>query len=190
MAPGTQAETATTIPGAVLLRWPTWLGVAVAILVGLDLGDGADLAQTLPAMALIYLTAAALRRQSATWAVCGAAVLVILTTEAVAGDGAATWVLIGLAVPVLAYAVWSGTRRGDRTLLGQAVAMVGFGAVAAVGLGVGDDVGAYLVAAGLLGHSVWDGYHYRANKAVARSYAECCFFMDAGFAAAVLIVTL
>jgi hypothetical protein len=190
MAPSTQAATATTVPGAVFLRWPILLGIGLAVLVGLDLGDGADLAQTLPAMALVYLAAAALRRPSAAWPLAAAAVLVILATEAVAGDRVATWVLIGLAVPVFAYVLWSGTRRADRTLLGQAIAMVGFGAVAAAALGVSHDVGAYLVAAGLLGHTVWDVYHYRANKAVVRSYAECCCVMDAGFAVAVVIVTL
>jgi hypothetical protein len=51
-------------------------------------------------------------------------------------------------------------------------------------------VGAYLVAAGLLGHLAWDAYHYRANKAVVRSYAECCFVMDALFAVAVVIATV
>ena len=98
--------------------------------------------------------------------------------------------LIGLAVPVLAYALWSGTRRTDRSLQHQVIGMIGFGAVAAVALGVSDEAGAYLVAAGLLGHAVWDGYHYWANKAVVRSYAECCCAMDAGFAVAVLLVTL
>jgi hypothetical protein len=190
MASDTRAATATTVPGAVLRRWPTWLGIALALVVGLDLGDGVDVAQTLPAMALVYLAAAALRRPSAAWPVAAAGALVILATEAVVGEGVATCVLIGLAVPVVAYALWSVTRRADRSLLDQAVAMVAFGAVAAVGLGVGEEVGAYLVAAGLLAHAVWDGYHYGANRAVARSYAECCFVMDAGFAIAVLIVTL
>lgn len=189
MEPSTQAATA-TVRGAVLLRWPTWLGIGLAVLVGVDLGDGADLAQTLPAMALVYLAAAALRRPSAAWPVAAAAALVILATEAVAGERHATWVLIGLAVPVLAYALWSGTRRADHGLQTQAVATVGFGAVAAVALGVSDELGAYLVAAGLLGHATWDAYHYWANKAVVRSYAECCCVLDAGFAVAVLIVTL
>jgi hypothetical protein len=190
MAPSTHAARATTVPGAVVGRWPTWLGLGLAVLVGIDLGDGADLAQTLPAMALVYLAAAALRRPSAAWPAAAAAALVILATEAIAGERVATWVLISLAVPVLAYALWSATRRVNRSLQTQAIAMVGFGAVAAIALGVSDDLGAYLVAAGLLGHAAWDAYHYRASKAVVRSYAECCFFMDAGFAGAVLLVTL
>jgi hypothetical protein len=189
MRPSTDAASPTTVPGAVLVRWPTLLGIALAVLVGLDLGDGADLAQTLPAMALVYLAAATLRRPSAAWPAAAAAALVILATETIAGDRYATWVLIGLAVPVLAYALWSSTRRTDRSLQHQVIAMIGFGAVAATALGVSDDVGAYLVAAGLLAHAVWDGYHYWADKAVVRSYAECCCAMDAGFAVAVLLVT-
>ena len=190
MPPSTHAAPPTTVLSAVLIRWPTWLAIGLAVLVGLDLGDGADLAQTLPAMALVYLTAAALRRPSAAWPSAAAAVLVIFATEAVAGDRVATWVLIGLAVPLLAYAMWAGTKRADRSLLSPAIAMVGFAAVAAVALGVSDDVGAYLVAAGLLGHTAWDGYHLWANKAVVRSYAECCCVLDAGFAVAIVLVTL
>jgi len=190
MEPSTQAAPTTTVRSAVLLRWPTWLGIGLAVLVGLDLGDGADMAQTLPAMALVYLAAATLRRPSAAWPAAAAVALVILATEAVVGDGDAVWVLIGLAVPVLAYALWYGTRRADHGLRAQAVAMVGFGAVAAGGFAVHDDVGAYVVAAGLLGHALWDVYHYWADKAVVRSYSECCSVMDVGFAVAVLIVTL
>jgi hypothetical protein len=187
--PGPHAATP-TVPGAVLRRWPTWLGIAVAVVVGLDLGDGADLAPTLPAMALIYLAAAALRKPSAAWPLFPAAALVILATEALAGDGDATWVFFGLAAPLVAYALWPGTRRADRSLLGQAIAMVGFGAVAAVAVGAGDDLGAYLVAAGLVGHAIWDAYHHRVNMAVARSYAECCCVLDAAMAVAVVIVTV
>jgi len=75
-------------------------------------------------------------------------------------------------------------------MLAQAIAMVGFGAVAAVALGASDDVGAYLVAAGLVGHAVWDAYHHWANKAVVRSYAECCCVLDAAMAVAIVIVTV
>jgi hypothetical protein len=190
LAPSTPAARPITVLTAVRLRWPTWLGIGVAVLIGLDLSDGTDLARAVAGMALIYLGAAALRRPSATWPVFGAVVVGIVVAEAVVGDRDATWVLLGLAVPLVAYALVSGARRSDRSLLAQAIAMLAFGAVAGVAVATNNDVGAYLVTVGLLGHAAWDAYHHWANKAVARSYAECCIVLDALLAAAVVIVTV
>jgi hypothetical protein len=179
-----------TVQGALRLRWPTILGIATAVAVTLNLSDGADLAPALAAMAVIYLAAAAVRRPSAAWPLFIGALTVILAIEALVGDRAATWAFIGLAVPLMAYTVSSRTTRADRTLRSQAIAVIGFGVVAAIALRPSDDVGAYLVAAGLAAHAVWDAYHHWANKAVVRSYAEFCCVLDALLAAAIVILTV
>ncbi len=67
--------------------------------------------------------------------------------------------------------------------------MAAFGAAAAMALGVTATVGAYFVAGGLLAHAVWDAYHYRINKVVARSLAEFCLVLDTIVAAVIVIVT-
>ncbi|MFF0533210.1 hypothetical protein ACFYT3_33195 [Nocardia amikacinitolerans] len=46
----------------------------------------------------------------------------------------------------------------------------------------------YLVAAGWIGHGLWDFAHHRANRAVARSFAEFCAVVDVLIGAAVLLV--
>ena len=56
--------------------------------------------------------------------------------------------------------------------------MVGFGGLALAGLAVDPDLGRYLVAAGWFAHGIWDLVHLRANKVVARSYAELCAVVD------------
>jgi hypothetical protein len=61
--------------------------------------------------------------------------------------------------------------------------MVGFGALALVGLILDPDLGRYLVAAGWFLHGVWDFVHLRADKVVARSYAEWCGVLDVLIAA-------
>jgi hypothetical protein len=68
--------------------------------------------------------------------------------------------------------------------------MIIVGAVAAIGLISNTVVGAYLVAAGLLAHAVWDVHHHRVNKVVTRSLAEFCFVLDTLLALAIVIVTV
>jgi hypothetical protein len=65
--------------------------------------------------------------------------------------------------------------------------MVAVGVIAAIAVIVGGNVGAYLVAAGLLAHAAWDAYHHRVNKVVARSMAEFCGVLDALLAVAIVI---
>jgi len=55
---------------------------------------------------------------------------------------------------------------------------------------VNPELGAYLVAAGLLGHAAWDAYHHHVNRVVVRSMAEFCLVLDTALAAAIVIVTL
>jgi len=185
------ATPAATPAAAVLRRWPTWLGIGLAAWVALDLSEGDDLGPGLVAMAVVYLAAAALGRPAAAWAVFPATFLIVLTSQELASDAVAMWLQIGLAVAFVAYAVARGAGRGDdRTFTRQAVAMVGFAAVAGAALAVGDDAGAYAIAAGLFGHAVWDAYHHRRNEAVARSYAEFCSVLDVLVAVAVVVVTV
>jgi hypothetical protein len=50
--------------------------------------------------------------------------------------------------------------------------------------------GAYLVAAGLLGHAAWDADHYRANRVVVRSMAEFCLVLDTALAVAIVALQI
>jgi hypothetical protein len=65
--------------------------------------------------------------------------------------------------------------------------MLGFGAIALATLYVDTVLGAYLVAAALLGHAVWDAFHYLRDRVVARSYAEFCGVLDLVLGAAILL---
>jgi hypothetical protein len=83
-----------------------------------------------------------------------------------------------------------GLVRPAQALPLQSIALLGFGAAAAIAVFVDTDLGAYLVAAGLFGHSAWDLYHYRANRVVARSLAEFCLLLDAALAMLIVLATV
>jgi Na+/phosphate symporter len=101
-----------------------------------------------------------------------------------------TWVLIGLAGLLLGYGLLRGATRPMEGLPLQAIAMLAFGAAAALALYLNEVFGAYLVAAGLLAHAAWDLYHHWANKVVVRSMAEFCFVLDTILAVAIVVATL
>jgi len=65
----------------------------------------------------------------------------------------------------------------------------GFG-VAGAALVVDPQLGAYLVAAGLLGHAAWDVDHHRANRVVVRSLAEFCLVLDTPLAVAMVALQI
>ena len=176
---------ATTVHvGTIWRRWPAAAGVLVAGFAGLDIADdgGVGLAPVLAASALIYLGAAALGRPGASWPLFFGSFVALAVA-----DEYATWVLVGAAVVLAGYGLLRGAARG---LPLQAVAMAGFGGAAALALAVSPDVGAYLVAAGLLGHAAWDAYHHRTGRVVVRSLAEFCAVLDTLLAAAIIVATL
>ncbi|WP_157107700.1 hypothetical protein [Nocardia amikacinitolerans] len=51
-----------------------------------------------------------------------------------------------------------------------------------------DRFAAIWVATRRIGHGLWDFAHHRANRAVARSFAEFCAVVDVLIGAAVLLV--
>ncbi|MFG2001123.1 hypothetical protein ACGFNU_18460 [Spirillospora sp. NPDC048911] len=188
------ATPARTRVGSLLRRWPVVAGIAMAAFTAYDM-SAADLAPILTASGLVYLGAAALGRRSATWPVfLGAFVIVAATPDLGVGIDA-TWILLGLAGVFVGYGLLRGaTRPADGLPLDglplQTLAMAGAGAIAAVSLFAGDEIGGYLVAAGLLGHAAWDVWHHRTGKVVARSLAEFCFVIDTLLAVAMVVIAV
>ncbi|MGI8910535.1 MAG: hypothetical protein ACR2JR_08275 [Rubrobacteraceae bacterium] len=171
-------------------RWPTALGVAVAVLTAydMDLDDGIlVLSPLMVVMALVYLGAAALDWRRFAWLGLLAGLLLLFfipSTSAVA-------LSVGFLVAALVFLVLGAARgllRRPGGLTLQAAGMLVFGATALAALYVDLDLGGYFVAAGLIGHAAWDAYHYLRNRVVARSYAECCAVIDLLVGAAILFM--
>jgi hypothetical protein len=173
-----------------LIWWPSLLGIALAGFIALDTLSGSELAPILAASGLVYLGAAALRRPSAAWPLFLGTFVVITVARLGVPSFDATWVFLGLAVLFVGYGLLRGAARPVDGLPVQAIAMVAVGALAAIAVIVNGDVGAYLVAAGLLGHAAWDVYHHRVNKVVVRSMAEFCCVLDTLLAVALVIAAV
>ena len=74
-------------------------------------------------------------------------------------------------------------------MLVQFGGLVLFGGLALIGLSVAPEIARYVLAAGWLGHGVWDLVHLRRDKVVSRSYAEWCGVLDVLIAAELLLGT-
>jgi predicted transporter len=174
--------------------WPALVGAGFATFVALDLfrgtENGGDLASIVAASGLVYLAAAAMEKPRIAWPAFFLSVIIITAAKMGIIGFDATWVLLGIAALLAGYGVLRGATRPIDGLPLQTIAMVLFGAVAAIALHLSEVVGAYLVAAGLFAHAAWDVYHHRVNKVVARSMAEFCFVLDVSLAVAIVIVTM
>ncbi|MCQ6559368.1 hypothetical protein [Paenibacillus mendelii] len=82
-----------------------------------------------------------------------------------------------------------GHLRGVRTILIQATALVLFGVISLVSIYVNREAGLILLAAGYIGHTIWDIAHFRSGKIVWRGYAEFCAVFDL-FVAAFLLAPI
>jgi hypothetical protein len=177
---------------AVLLRrWPTALALAFSAVTfgGSDAPEGVyGLSEALLLLPLLYLVVAAAARRDWSWPVL---IAVLGLFVALRGQDAVEPAVVILAV-ALAALLWGSAhgrhRQGMFRL--QVVGMVAFGALALIGLAVAPDVARYVVAAGWLGHGLWDFAHLRANAVVSRSYAECCGVVDVLIAAELVLLPL
>jgi hypothetical protein len=177
---------------AVLRHWAAWAAIGATALIAFDMSEGVDVAPALAASALVYFGAAVLARPTTAWAAFFCTVVVIFATELLGGgDLDPTWVVLALALPLLVYGLRPAALRDRHGLPPlQVAALLAFGGAAALALGAGDDMGAYLVAAGLFGHALWDAHHYRIDKVVVRPFAEFCLVLDTLLAATVVAVTV
>jgi hypothetical protein len=171
-------------------RWPTLAGLGFAALIAFDLLSGVELAPVLAASAAVYLGAAALQRPAAAWPLFLATAAVITVARLLEDRFEPTWAILAGAAGLLIYGLLRGAGRPGYGLPLQTVALLGFGAAAGAALMITPDLGAYLVAAGLLGHAAWDLYHHRVNRVVVRSLAEFCLALDTALAVAIVIVTV
>ncbi len=169
-------------------RWPSALGLAM---VAASSVRGADVyVVTLVTMlaALIYLAAAATAHRRSAW-------LTFVITSPVVPLGIFTrW---DLTIPVVivagaltGYGLLTLTTPGRRELALQVAGFAAFTLVAVLALRVGPEIAAYVAAAGVIGHGVWDIAHHRRDRVVSRTYAEFCAVLDFGMGALILIVTL
>lgn len=165
-----------------LRRWPTALAIALEVV---SWGIGAVRAgQILPLLPALYVVVAVLRRRGASWPVLVASfgLLVLLQLQTVVEP---TVAILALATAVAL--VGLRRRPGRAELRVQLAGLALFSGLALVGLTVAPETARYVLAAGWLGHGIWDLVHLRRDAVVSRSYAEWCGVLDVLIAAELLL---
>jgi hypothetical protein len=180
------SDTSSSAHGSGIRWWPTLVGLAFALAVGLGVGGG------FPAIvlvcAVIYLLAAVTARRGMAWLgffVTAPAVAIgpLLDAEwlslSIIGAFAVVLIVVGLV-----RGTWkTGVNRA------QLVGVVVFGAVALAAYLVQPVLAGILIAIGLLAHAVWDIVHHRRDIVVSRTYAEFCAVLDVTLAVVVVLLT-
>jgi hypothetical protein len=172
-------------------RWPTVLGVALGADVFLGEVTGTTThgyARLLMLMPLLYVVLAVLRLRRATWPVFGVLIgLFVLLRPQDHVEPAV--VLLAAALGATIWGAGHGRHR-EHDFRVQLAGMAGFVAVALAGLALHPDLGRYLVAAGMLGHGIWDWVHLAKDRTVSRSYAEWCGALDVAVAVGLVVAPL
>ncbi|MET8986978.1 hypothetical protein ABZW49_16155 [Nonomuraea wenchangensis] len=158
----------------VLHRWPTALGLAVAIFSLVTGSNQESLAITVSVAATCYLAAAALGAPWTVWPAALGVSLVVVVSELI---GIAWWAGLGGTAVVLVV-VGLALRVSRSALLAQALALVGFGGAAVIAVFVTPQVGVVVAGLALASHAIWDVIHLRRKLVVAPSLAEACIFLD------------
>ncbi|MEU5844116.1 hypothetical protein [Rhodococcus sp. NPDC047139] len=174
----------------VLRRWPSLVAAALAAFVLAD--GGTDFPAILTGAALVYLGAAVLGRRGMAWPLfLGTVVMIGLGKFAVTAFDLPieiTLLMVALGVAGAVYGL-ARTAAGRAMIVGpSAVAMLGFGAVAAAAVLATPVPAGIVVGLGLLGHAAWDCAHFRRNTVVARSLAEFCGVLDTLLGIAVIVL--
>lgn len=97
-------------------------------------------------------------------------------------------IAVGIAGCAVVYVVWSQVNKQTRGR--QWLGMALFGAITVAALFLDHRFAMYVMAAGLIGHGVWDVIHYHRREAVSRWYAELCAIVDVVMGLAVLALAV
>lgn len=133
------------------------------------------------------------RRWWPAFAALGLGIVGLLHVEPWTPADPTTWLLPVLALVYLIFGAARGRLRRPGVLVLQIAGLLGFGALALLALFLDPAVGHYVVAAGWIGHAIWDVAHHRDlnhNRAVGvvpRWYAESCFVLDLLIGASLLV---
>jgi hypothetical protein len=98
------------------------------------------------------------------------------------------WVALVLPLAYLAFGAARKQLQPPAILVLQLTALLFYIGLTTVALSVGDDIARYPVGFGWIGHAIWDGAHYRANRVVPRPWAEWCGVVDVFLGSAILFL--
>ena len=170
---------------ALLHRWPTAVGLLVALAAVLGGADRDSVATTVAVAASCYVAAAAFSLPWMAWAW-----IPIASVLAVGGGLLAVGPVVTTGVVVAALVVVGLLRGASRPALTlETAGFLGYGVVVVVALLLTPGVGLVLAALTLIAHGVWDVWHLRSHRdTVSPSLAEFCVALDVPLGLAVLVL--
>lgn len=175
-----------------LHRWPTALGIAIALLTAFDLQVDrvvfTSLAAIIAFMALVYLGAAVMGQRSSAWLLFIVGFVAIFVLRLLDLSSLLVFVFLGIAFVFWVVGMVRVQRRNRGGLALQTLGMIGFGALALSVLYIDLTLAGYLIAVALLAHAVWDAVHLWRNRVVAASYAEFCGVLDLVLGVTILVM--
>lgn len=179
---------ASRVPKFIAHRWPTVLGLLFMAFCILDRPDGRSQAHVVFLAALIYLSTAVVGRPGVVWILFAVSVAAVGVLGQLDIDH---WpALFAGAVSIVILSLVSDLPRRSGLAALQIPLMLIFGAAVFIALSLSPDLGAYLVAAALMGHATLDVIVWRAGKVVTRSLAEFCAVLDFSLGAAIIVLHL
>ncbi|GAA1826871.1 hypothetical protein [Agromyces salentinus] len=168
-----------------LARWPAVLGLLGLLTSTADGADAHVTAMIIIVASVCYLGAAALGSRRGGWVMVVVTGVAVLLARMTGLDQTIVLLVLGAAVAVLGLFRFGAV---DRRELGvQALAFIGFSALALTAMMSGPVVALSLAAAAAIGHAVWDVIHFVRDKVVTRSLTEACFLLDLGLGMALLL---
>lgn len=168
-----------------LARWPSVLGVLALLLNNADGPDPHVTAMIIIIASTCYLAAAAIGSRRSVWVMVVVASVAVVLAGLTGLDPTVTMLVMGTGFAIFGFLRGTGTDRREVGL--QALAFVGFSAIALTAMMSSPTVALYLAAAAALGHTVWDVVHFIRDKVVSRSLTEACFVLDLGLGAVLLL---
>ncbi|MEW2587902.1 hypothetical protein [Streptomyces virginiae] len=96
-------------------------------------------------------------------------------------------VLAAMPLFYLLFGLFRGELRRPGVLAAQLAGLVGFAAVALSAVALNGTLALLVLAAGWLGHAVWDAVHYARDRVAPRQWSEWCGVFDVCGALALLL---
>lgn len=162
-------------------RWPAALGLVLGVS-QLATDDPHSISSVLLPLLLPvtgYVVIAALVRPRWSWTVIGLIVAVLLASRLLsAGPAVELTGLVAIIVAAVVVGFVRGTWARCDLYRWQPYAAVRFVAICLGALWLSPDAGRVLLAAGLIGHALWDLVHWRRHEVVSRSLSEWCAALD------------
>lgn len=139
-------------------RWPTLVALGMAVLSwGIDTVTAGQL---LPLLPLVYVLATVIRRRAMSWPILIVVFLGFVLLEFQDAVDPVAVVLATAGAVTVAGLIWPSSRL---EMVTQAVGLLVFAGVAVLGLMTAPEVARWVLAAGWVGHGLWDLVHLRRN---------------------------